>query len=753
MPVQPTLTWTPRPLALLAVPAFIFAMAQAAAAEPDATLAPVIVTGPTGSFETLGEISSVTRIDGKSAREAVGAAGASPAKAIENAPSVNFQNADPYGLTEVGYHETLKIRGVGQTGPASSRNINDLPITANPGGSKGIIDMEDVAEVSLYRGAAPADKTLGFSDLPGKINLQMLAPQAEAGSDYGLATGSDAFNRVFLRHDFGKHGILSSFISGSYTEADKWKGSGDSERNNLTAGLALDGGKAWQAEVYAGYNHDARNTYRFFDYATASSMANYGKDWGADPTKVDYFGYNRQDFTDKFVFGSFATALSDSLKLTLKPYYLTETGDYWFSSINATTPANSRVVDWIIDHENMGLVSQLDWALDAKSQLKAGLWLHSQQPPGPPATQAKYTVGASGLTFNGWSMLADNERHRITSPYVDYFRSSGNLDVELGLRYLDMRLGALTAYNNTGAAATLSNPDAARAAGSVNPMASAGAKTLTAWLPFVGLNWRLDPQTSLFGHAGRTYGLDVNLFPYYYAQQAAFAAKGVSFQSLWDRLKLETADNLDLGIRRVQDGWHAGLTTYYALHHNKQSTIYDPATGTRYPWNMADATRYGIELEGGVELTPNLSLLGNYSWNSFRYDQNLATSATTIIASEGKQVVDTPENMVKAGLQYHRGAWRLGMDARYVGERYGDVLNQERVPGVTLVDAMAQYHFSKAMTLTLDARNLFDRKYIGPISAADDATAAATVAFGPANTSTYQYGAPRAVFLSLSGQF
>ena len=56
---------------------------------------------------------------------------------------------------------------------------------------------------------------------------------------------------------------------------------------------------------------------------------------------------------------------------------------------------------------------------------------------------------------------------------------------------------------------------------------------------------------------------------------------------------------------------------------------------------------------------------------------------------------------------------------------------------------------------TVDASNLFDRQYIGPISAADDAIAAATAASNgvTGNGSTYQYGSPRALFVSLSGQF
>lgn len=736
----------------------VLAVAAACLSQPlcaAESLEVVTVTGPSGSFAALEEMGSVTRVDGESAREATGPGGNSPSKVIENTPSVNFQSADAYGLTEVGFHETLKIRGVGQTGPASSRNINDLPVTGNPGGSKGILDMENVAEVSLYRGAAPVDKALGFSNLPGKINLRTLAPLDEARTDYHLTVGSDAFRRVFLRQDFGKHGLASGFLSGSYTEGDKWKGDGGLERTNLTGGLRLDGGRAWQAEVYAGYNEDARHTYRFFDYATVSNFANLKRDWGREASKADYFDYNRQDFTDRFLFATLSGRLAPGLRLSVKPYLLDESGHYWFSSINKTEPAKSRVIDWMIDHDIKGAVTELDWQVGAMAQLKAGLWLHSQQPPGPPVTQRKYRATADGLVFDGWSVLADHERHRIVSPYASLFASFGRVDVEVGLRYVDLRLGALTAYNHSGAAAQLSDPDAARAAGGVNAMASAKAKTLDAWLPFVGLNWRLDRQTSVLAHAGRTYGLDVNLFPYYYAQQASFAAKGVSFQSLWDRLELETADNLDLGIRHARKGWHAGATAFYAIHRNKQSTVYDPVTASRYPWNVADATRYGVELEGGVELTPSLSLLGNYSWNRFRYDQDLALSATATIPTEGKQVVDTPEHMLKLGARYRLDRWTFGADARYIGARYGDVLNEERIAGVTLVDAMAQYRLSKAAVLTLDVRNLFDREYIGPVNAADDAIANFIAALNgvTGNGSSYQYGAPRAVFLGLSGQF
>ena len=117
--------------------------------------------------------------------------------------------------------------------------------------------------------------------------------------------------------------------------------------------------------------------------------------------------------------------------------------------------------------------------------------------------------------------------------------------------------------------------------------------------------------------------------------------------------------------------------------------------------------------------------------------------------------MDTPEHMLKLGLRYEQPAWGAGVEARYIGDRYGDVLNEERVDAVVLVDASARYRLSKALSLTLQVLNLFDEEYIGPVSAADDAIANYTAALNgvTGNGSSYQYGAPRSLYLGLAAQF
>ncbi len=742
-----------RQLSLLV--ALLFAN-SATLAEPTTALPLVTVEADDATAAAdLSATATVTRLNATTVREMAGAAASSPFKAIANTPSVNFQSADPHGLTEVGFHETLKIRGVGQTGPASSRNIDDLPLTINPGGSKGILDLENVSEISVYRGAVPVGRALGFSNLPGKLNLTTRAPLATAATQLRLEGGSDDFKRLFLRQDSGQHGIFSGFVSASENQGNNWKGAGEFERRNLFSGIALDGGEAWRIELYAGDNQDERHTYRFFDYSAASNFANFEREWSNNPASVDYYDYNRQQFEDRFIYANLRGRVANEMQLSIKPYYLNESGDYWFSSVNATDTTKSRVIDWQIDHDNAGVVTQLDWQFTPTQLLQPGFWIQRQQPPGPPSTQQKYRATASGLVFDGWQVLADNDQHQLLSPFLSYLGQFNALNVEAGLRFVNLRLGALTAYNATGAAAKLTDADAARAAGGIDAMASAAEKSFDEWLPYLGLTWAFNPNTSVFTRLGRSYGLDVNLFPYYYAQKTLFASKGVSFQSLWDRLELETANNLDLGLRHAQGNWDVGLTTFYAQHENKQSTIYDPTIGVRYPWNVADAERYGIELEGNWRMTPAWQLNGNYTWNRFRYSQDLALSAAAVIPSEGKQVVDTPEHMAKLGIRYQHEQWNVGLDARYIGERYGDVLNAERVDAVTLFDMTGQYRLHRSLALTLNVLNLFDKQYIGPISAADDAIANFTAALNgvTGNGSTYQYGAPRTFFVGLSADF
>ena len=57
------------------------------------------------------EPSAKTTIDRDSLLQRTTPLSASPYRAMLDEPSVNVQSGDPFGLSEVGFHETVKIRG------------------------------------------------------------------------------------------------------------------------------------------------------------------------------------------------------------------------------------------------------------------------------------------------------------------------------------------------------------------------------------------------------------------------------------------------------------------------------------------------------------------------------------------------------------------------------------------------------------------------------------------------------------------
>lgn len=74
-----------------------------------------------------------------------------------------------------------------------------------------------------------------------------------------------------------------------------------------------------------------------------------------------------------------------------------------------------------------------------------------------------------------------------------------------------------------------------------------------------------------------------------------------------------------------------------------------------------------------------------------------------------------------ANYTLHNGPLRglqFGPGVRYISSSYGDDVNSFKVPGFTLVDAMAGYDFGetsnalRGLKLQVNATNLFDKTYV-----------------------------------------
>jgi Outer membrane receptor proteins, mostly Fe transport len=96
--------------------------------------------------------------------------------------------------------------------------------------------------------------------------------------------------------------------------------------------------------------------------------------------------------------------------------------------------------------------------------------------------------------------------------------------------------------------------------------------------------------------------------------------------------------------------------------------------------------------------------------------------------------------MIKLGGRFELMGFRISPSVQYVGSRYGNLTNTEKVSSYTLVNLDVQRRIYKGIDLLVDVRNLTDKKYVGRIS--------------PGVTEgTYYAGAPFTISVGLRGRF
>lgn len=738
----------PRILSLLIGPGLVLAALPLRAEIP--LLAPVEVTTTSSPLvgPDPGRAQSTATASGSSLAGFGGGALTSPYKAVDLMPSVNLSGQDAYSLTVD--QNFMRIRGISAyTFSNLAMTVNGVPSTINVGngGMGNLYDLENVETVSLTRGPAAADQGFGFGDLAGAMDLRLKAPAEKAGALLRAAVGSEDFRKLFFRVDSGRLGSDTRlFVSGSDAANDKWRGPGKQERRNVTVGLAQALGNAGNLELYAVRNDFARNEYRPLSYAQSTDPGSWSnveynpRLTGVAAQDALYHGYNRQEFTEDNLFARLSWRLGENTVLRLSPYWLKTEG------FRSTSGANNTVNRMDIEQDQAGLLADITTRL-AGHDFSAGWWTQRIETIPPPLAQKSYAPNASGdLVFQKWGILADMGKRKYDSPFVKVSGQSASLKYSVGVRALRLSVPGITSYVGSGIG-DISREAALDRGPAVNPTLTTATADYSATLPSASLQWAM--AADLEGRLA--YGRGIGnpwmgpLYSTYMSNAARFQAAGVSLQKLWDNLKLEVADTVDLGLTWRGEGWTVAPTLYYSKLKDKQVTAFDPVVGIAYLQPGVRAHAYGAELETTWKASSALALSGSVSWNINRLDDDIPSGSGAVLASKGKQVPDAPRLLLKLGAEYTAGNWRLGPVLRHVGKRYGDALNTETVAAYTVAGLHAAYVFRAGTELSLSVLNVFDRRYIGSINAGqDDARPGAT---------SYYPGAPRTLVLSLTTRF
>lgn len=677
-----------------------------------------------------------------------GPARTNPYRALDLLPSVHSENVDAFSLTED--QNSLRIRGqIGDTLTRLSRTIDGIPLGINVSqrGMGNLIDLDNLEGMELNRGAVRPDKGFGFGTTAGALDQFLRWGSKNPELMLLRSDGSEHFNRTFFRADSGELATKTRlFTSASYSSVDKWRGEGYGERTNVSAGISQPLPGNTSVSVYGLFNsfrqHDYRpltyeqtlseSYYRNYDYATDLAMP---VDTSTMRQNVEYYQYNRQKFNEYAILSIIETRPTASSAITIKPYYAWTDG-YRLVGKQGATGAKSSISRIDIAQEQVGFTSEYRITL-GPSRVKLGYWFQNADTMPPPTSQKSYQVTGNGLEFKSWGILSKVEDRIFHEPYLMVENRFGKLKVDAGLKYVRISLPEITGYDTKGLG-DISYEDAIAASSGPVAALHADGSAQDAWLPYLGVRYDFDNDTNLRLSYGRNYaeGWLGPLYSTFKNKQAAFTAAGINLQDLWDGVKLEISDNLDLGARFGGDTWHVAPTLFYGTFHDKQVLVYDERVKTSYYQSNASAESMGAELEVGFAPVSWLSFFGSASYNRFRFDDNIQTASGTMVQSKGKQVADVPEWMGKVGLTARYAGFSVTPVLRYIGKRYGDIENKERVADYEVVDLTVAYSKKniwgfRELTASLSLLNLFDKRYISIIKNNQDISEALATSYYP----------------------
>ena len=735
----------PRHLLALAVAAALAPLAASANPEvrDDAAVLDavnVVGTGETRQVQALGRE--------ELARQP---AGSSALKLLGKLPGVHFTSADPWGNYE--WSTRLNIRGFNQNqlgftldgiplGDMSYGNHNGLHI------SRALI-AENLGFAEVSQGSGALD-TASSSNLGGTVRFASRGPQAERGATLAQTVGSDDTLRTFARYDTGDLDGFSAFLSGAKHDAEKWKGYGaqDSRQVNAQARYA---DEAWS--LGALINTSRRNETDYADLSLESARRlgmdwdNYARDWtrairagfgqfsGGVNSLDDAYYLGRGLRDDNLYALNTDIAIGDGGSFKAQAARHADEGRRRggtpYSPSSATLPRGVRATEYTIDRGGLTAGFELPFGVHT---LSFGLWHEDSD---------------HNLQRNFYFLNADTPPNRgyfYRSPDVRVFEQ--DFDSRTQVWYLNDRIALMDGRFTIDAGFKALDAEI-EAVSRRGTRAQGRIEAKDSFLPQLGLRFEVAPGFELFGSYAE------NMAAFRAGVNGPFSASQSGFNAIRDTLRPETSTTFEGGLRYGNEAFQSSLTLYRVDFEDRLLTISQCAGIVGCPSvlaNVGDVETSGAEAAIDWRLGGGFSLFGSLSWNSSEYASNYL-DGTTLVPTDGKTVVDTPEMLANVELRYAADALEARIGMKYTDERFITYVNDSRVPDYWVTDASVSYRFgdlgfAKDLKATLNVTNLFDEDYFASVGTNG------FVARDPQGLNyTLVTGAPRQVFLTLEASF
>jgi iron complex outermembrane receptor protein len=714
--------------------------------------------------------------------------GASPLKAIEKLPGVNFQSADPFGAYE--WAVRISLRGFNQNqlgftldgvplGDMSYGNVNGLHI------SRAIIS-ENVARTEVAQGAG-ALGTASTSNLGGTIQFYSDAPKEKMGLTVDGTYGADDTERAYVRVDSGNIGGsgLKGYLSYAFNHADKWKGDGPQRQHQVNAKIVEDLGDLGSISAFVNFSDRRETDYQDLsydiiarrglrddnltgNYALAVQLAKIYQNqvataagqpqpwFGAGIVFPSGFGTVDDEYADAgglrrdWLGGvTFDAHLTPEINFKATGYYHNNKGQGSWITPYTATPAGAlnqdgsvitdpgalsfRTTEYSI-HRG-GLIGAATWE-HGPNTLEVGGWFESNT-----FDQARRYYGLSDGDVQSRPTLDFQSNPFATSWDGKYDTQTWQYHVTDTLKLFDDKLVLNGGWKGVNVINTANmRVDGGLASGQI------GARD---WFqPQAGVVYHVTPNAEVFADYTENMRAFVSS-----ATTGPFSTTQVGFDAISGKLKPERSKTAEGGLRVHYGPFQASAVGYYVDFTNRLLVITNGVgiQGLANTLaNVGSVHTYGAELTATYRIFNPLSVYASYSYNSSKYENTVIDAAGKLQVNKGDNVVDTPKNMVKGEVVYDDGQFMFRAGADYMSKRYVTYTNDVSVKGRVLVDASVGYTFRNmgvldGFSITANVTNLFDKKYIGTIGSNG------FVASG--DSQTMLAGAPRQWFVTLKKAF
>lgn len=689
-------------------------------------------------------------------------------------PGVNTTSDDATGL----FGGRLSVRGF-----QSDRIgwvIDGVPMN-DPGSYNvfpdGWVDNENIDRIAISQGSTEADSPhVGTSG--GSAAVFVSNPDQAPGLRLEQTLGDLNLYRTFVRLDTGvvRNGGPSAFISYSTTGVDKFRGRGSITRQHVDTKARYEfqnGSRVTVTGMYSVTKRDPFAQLTLADYQAFGRSQDFAVTFPGRPTPGagpqnenapgiggvrpnNYFAPQRSAFERLHFAAAADIKLSERFRLALVPYYYFGSGgggppQFLSERDNRLDPGgqdlngDGDVLDTLLYHgvqqteiNRPGVTAKLSYGTD-QVRLYAGVWFESGRNR---STRPFGELDAFLRPKNVWGDLRDGENlvrrsdgsivqgrdartlNEASSIFAQgsWFLLGDRLNVVAGVRRPRLR----RRFEN----ALASDPKDAKI-----------VEVYQGTLPNLGATYDLNLEHSFFAGLGKNYRAPQN---------------NILFNSNRAGQKPEQSWNLDLGYRFRGDRVLASATLFAIAFKNRQLTAFVPELGISRDTNVGDVNVRGIEVEAGTKPINGFSLYVSGAYTKAEQQQDFLAAADAFLPTSGKQFPDTPKWSAAASLRYARGGLTGSVDAKYTGDRFSTLTNDERIDSFVVVDASLEYVFGGPFLVEnifarLNVSNLFDEDYLGRLpNPVTNATRFGSIA---PRTPSYFVGAPRFVSVTLGARF